>query len=51
VGPVLHIVASVATRGRYYFSSFPTDVQTEWRPTNKYIGPRPTIAPAGQEMA
>jgi purine-cytosine permease-like protein len=51
VGPVLHIVASVATRGRYYFSSFPTDVQTEWRPTAKYIGPRPTIAPAGQEMA
>jgi purine-cytosine permease-like protein len=29
-GPVLHIVISAATKGKYYFSSFPKDVETSW---------------------
>lgn len=31
-GPVLHVIISVMTKGKYYFSSFPTDVDTNWRP-------------------
>jgi purine-cytosine permease-like protein len=29
-GPVLHVMISVMTKGRYYFSKFPTDVETNW---------------------
>ncbi|MFC4305309.1 purine-cytosine permease family protein [Cohnella boryungensis] len=29
-GPVLHVMISVMTKGRYYFSKFPTDVETSW---------------------
>lgn len=32
VGPVVHVIISVATQGRYYFSEFPTDVETSWTP-------------------
>lgn len=31
IGPVLHVIISVMTKGKYYFSSFPTDVETSWR--------------------
>lgn len=41
VGPVLHVAFTVATRGRYYFKTFPQDMPTTWRPAQDYQGPRP----------
>lgn len=43
VGPILHVAASVATRGCYYFDTFPPDVETNWVPSSSYVGPRPTV--------
>lgn len=44
VGPVIHVIISVATRGRFYFSTFPEDMPTRWRPSQRYQGPRPDAA-------
>ena len=41
VGPVLHVVFSVATRGRYYFTQFPQDVVTNWSPSQSSLCPAP----------
>jgi cytochrome bd-type quinol oxidase subunit 2 len=41
VGPVLHVVFSLATRGRYYFKTFPQDMPTTWQPSQAYTGPQP----------
>lgn len=41
VGPMLHIAFSLATRGRFYFSQFPKDMQTTWQPSSDHPGPRP----------
>jgi cytosine permease len=41
IGPILHIFFTVATKGKYYFSKFPTDVDTSWNPSNSYEGPQP----------
>lgn len=41
VGPLLHVTFTVATRGRYYFKTFPQDMPTTWRPAQDYQGPRP----------
>jgi purine-cytosine permease-like protein len=43
VGPVLHVIFTKATNGRYYFKTFPKDVTTQWRPSHKYSGPRPGL--------
>ena len=43
VGPVLHVAASIATRGSFYFDAFPPDVKTNWKPNAAYKGPRPAI--------
>ena len=43
VGPVIHVVISVATRGQYYFKTFPQDMKTDWRPTDAYSGPKPAL--------
>ncbi|MCU5773649.1 cytosine permease [Erwiniaceae bacterium BAC15a-03b] len=45
VGPVIHVIISVATRGQYYFKTFPTDMPTRWRPSDAYSGPKPQLAP------
>jgi hypothetical protein len=45
VGPVLHVAISVATRGRYYFKTFPQDMQTSWKPSDAYQGPKPAFNP------
>ncbi len=47
VGPVLHVAFSLASRGRYYFSDFPADTPTSWRPAARYEGPRPAIRAPG----
>jgi len=39
IGPVLHIMISTASKGRYYFKTFPDDVQTDWNPPPFYQGP------------
>lgn len=46
VGPVLHVVFSVATRGRYYFKTFPQDMPTTWQPSQAYTGPLPAARTA-----
>ena len=45
VGPVLHVAISVATRGSYYFKTFPEDMQTNWKPSDAYQGPKPVFNP------
>ncbi|NBB57314.1 ATP-binding cassette domain-containing protein [Pantoea vagans] len=45
VGPVLHVAISVATRGSYYFKTFPEDMQTNWKPSDAYHGPKPVFNP------
>jgi cytosine permease len=35
-GPVLHVMISVMTKGKYYFSKFPTDVETSWSSRDFY---------------
>lgn len=32
-GPVIHVIISAATKGKYYFKEFPTDVETSWDKT------------------
>ena len=49
VGPFLHVTSSVATRGRFYFSTFPNDVSTSWKPNESYAGARPI--PSSQQLA
>jgi predicted dehydrogenase len=34
--PVLHVLISVMTKGKYYFSKFPTDIETSWSPGVSY---------------
>lgn len=36
IGPVLHVIISVMTKGKYYFSKFPEDVDTSWSPGGTY---------------
>jgi len=39
IGPILHIFITRATKGRYYFSQFPTDMKTTWIPPYFYEEP------------
>jgi cytosine permease len=41
IGPILHVSITAATKGRYYFSEFPNDIETDWTPSHSYEGPRP----------
>lgn len=43
VGPILHVAASIATRGSFYFDTFPPDVKTNWKPNAEYKGPKPKV--------
>ncbi|MDD2068595.1 hypothetical protein NPS49_09725 [Pseudomonas putida] len=43
VGPILHVIATKMTEGRYYFSEFPQDVETSWKPHDTYQGPKPAV--------
>lgn len=41
-GPIVHVIVTVATRGKYYFKKYPSDQSSQWSPSNSYLGPRPT---------
>lgn len=43
IGPFLYIILTVLTGGRYYFSKFPPDRETEWVPLSRYKGDMPIV--------
>ncbi|KAF1015335.1 MAG: hypothetical protein GAK29_04601 [Acinetobacter bereziniae] len=41
IGPIIHVVISLATKGKYYFTTFPSDTTTSWKPASNYAGVLP----------
>lgn len=41
IGPIIHVIISIITKGKYYFTTFPSDTTTTWQPSSNYGGVLP----------
>ncbi|GGE15739.1 hypothetical protein GCM10011571_16740 [Marinithermofilum abyssi] len=41
IGPVVNVILTAVSKGRFYFREFPNDARTNWIPPSSYQGPKP----------